>query len=164
MLIFDGGNQANDEILSPSALGARAGSELERRYQLNCANDKVMLGQLVGVSVFGLEEITTSPYSLIAMKAARYYGPHDIRVEQIDEPVAARGQVKIKVSHSKSKKDILISNDESSIIDCLVRSSLPLFEGNSVLGLNGIMIVGTEVRVYPEIEKTREMLTLDFDF
>jgi hypothetical protein len=105
MLIFDGGNQANDEILSPSALGARAGSELERRYQLNCANDKVMLGQLVGVSVFGLEEITTFPYSLIAtMKAARYYGPHDIRVEQIDEPVAAKGQVKIKVSHSRSRK------------------------------------------------------------
>jgi threonine dehydrogenase-like Zn-dependent dehydrogenase len=32
------------------------------------------------------------------MKAARYYGPKDIRVEQIPEPEAQQGQVKVKVS------------------------------------------------------------------
>ncbi|KNZ79279.1 (R,R)-butanediol dehydrogenase [Termitomyces sp. J132] len=31
------------------------------------------------------------------MKAARYYGPGDIRVEDIAEPVASNGQVKVKV-------------------------------------------------------------------
>lgn len=31
------------------------------------------------------------------MKAARFYGPGDIRVEQIEEPVAGKGQVKVKV-------------------------------------------------------------------
>ncbi|RDB17389.1 (R,R)-butanediol dehydrogenase [Hypsizygus marmoreus] len=32
------------------------------------------------------------------MKAARYYGPGDIRVEQIPEPVAGKGQVKVKIA------------------------------------------------------------------
>jgi hypothetical protein len=36
------------------------------------------------------------------MKAARYYGPGDIRVEDISEPVPTEGQVKVKV--------ILLSN------------------------------------------------------
>lgn len=31
------------------------------------------------------------------MKAARYYGPGDIRVEQVAEPTPKNGQVKIKV-------------------------------------------------------------------
>lgn len=31
------------------------------------------------------------------MKAARYYGPGDIRVEQVPEPQPKKGQVKIKV-------------------------------------------------------------------
>jgi threonine dehydrogenase-like Zn-dependent dehydrogenase len=31
------------------------------------------------------------------MKAARYYGPGDIRVEDIPEPVPTEGQVKVKV-------------------------------------------------------------------
>jgi threonine dehydrogenase-like Zn-dependent dehydrogenase len=30
------------------------------------------------------------------MKALRYYGKEDIRVEEIDEPVCKEGQVKIK--------------------------------------------------------------------
>jgi hypothetical protein len=34
------------------------------------------------------------------MKAVRYYGPQDVRVEHIAEPVAGNGQVKIKVSYS----------------------------------------------------------------
>jgi hypothetical protein len=33
------------------------------------------------------------------MKAVRYYGPQDVRVEHIAEPVAGNGQVKIKVSY-----------------------------------------------------------------
>ncbi|KAG5352462.1 hypothetical protein C0989_002172 [Termitomyces sp. Mn162] len=32
------------------------------------------------------------------MKAARYYGPGDIRVEDIAEPVASNGQVKVKIA------------------------------------------------------------------
>ena len=32
------------------------------------------------------------------MKAARYYGPKDIRVEEIDKPVPKTGQVLIKVT------------------------------------------------------------------
>jgi Alcohol dehydrogenase GroES-associated len=32
------------------------------------------------------------------MKAVRYHGPQDIRIENIEEPVAKDGQVKIKVS------------------------------------------------------------------
>ncbi|KAF5313340.1 hypothetical protein D9611_008667 [Ephemerocybe angulata] len=32
------------------------------------------------------------------MKAARYYGPGDIRVEDIDEPVVGPGQIKVKVA------------------------------------------------------------------
>ena len=31
------------------------------------------------------------------MKAARYYGPGDIRIEEIDKPVPKSGQVLIKV-------------------------------------------------------------------
>lgn len=31
------------------------------------------------------------------MKAARYYGPGDVRVEQVEEPVVKAGQIKIKV-------------------------------------------------------------------
>jgi hypothetical protein len=31
------------------------------------------------------------------MKAARLYGPGDIRVDQIEEPVPGKGQVKVKV-------------------------------------------------------------------
>lgn len=34
------------------------------------------------------------------MKAARYYGPGDIRVEQIPEPQPKDGQVKIKVRYA----------------------------------------------------------------
>jgi threonine dehydrogenase-like Zn-dependent dehydrogenase len=30
------------------------------------------------------------------MRAARYYGKEDIRVEEIEEPVCKRGQLKIK--------------------------------------------------------------------
>ncbi|KAF9461748.1 alcohol dehydrogenase GroES domain protein [Collybia nuda] len=32
------------------------------------------------------------------MKAARLYGPGDIRVEQVEEPVAGKGQVKVKIA------------------------------------------------------------------
>ncbi|KAG6852878.1 hypothetical protein C0991_008391 [Blastosporella zonata] len=32
------------------------------------------------------------------MKAARFYGPGDVRIEDIGEPVASKGQVKVKVS------------------------------------------------------------------
>jgi hypothetical protein len=31
------------------------------------------------------------------MKAGRYYGPGDVRVEDIPEPVPKEGQVKVKV-------------------------------------------------------------------
>ena len=31
------------------------------------------------------------------MRAARYYGPGDVRVEEIPEPETRKGQVKIKV-------------------------------------------------------------------
>lgn len=31
------------------------------------------------------------------MRAARYYGPGDMRIDEIPEPVAGEGQVKIKV-------------------------------------------------------------------
>jgi hypothetical protein len=33
------------------------------------------------------------------MKAARFYGPGDVRVEDIPEPVLREGQVKVKVSN-----------------------------------------------------------------
>lgn len=36
------------------------------------------------------------------MKAARYYGPGDIRVEQIEEPEAGEGQLKVKVRRSEA--------------------------------------------------------------
>jgi len=36
------------------------------------------------------------------MKAARYYGIKDIRIEQIPEPIPRDGQVKIKVKSSIS--------------------------------------------------------------
>lgn len=32
------------------------------------------------------------------MRAARYYGIEDIRVEEIDEPVCEEGQLKIKLA------------------------------------------------------------------
>jgi len=32
------------------------------------------------------------------MRAARFYGPGDIRVEDIPEPVPKEGQVKVKVA------------------------------------------------------------------
>jgi threonine dehydrogenase-like Zn-dependent dehydrogenase len=32
------------------------------------------------------------------MKAARFYGPGDVRVEDIPEPVPKHGQVKVKVN------------------------------------------------------------------
>jgi hypothetical protein len=33
------------------------------------------------------------------MRAARYYGPGDVRVENIQEPQPLKGQLKIKVYH-----------------------------------------------------------------
>lgn len=51
------------------------------------------------------------------MKAARYYGPGDLRVEDIPEPVPTDGQVKVKVTPFSN----LLTSIATQIVDCLVR-------------------------------------------
>ena len=45
--------------------------------------------------VFNLDPLL--PQSNLNMRAARYYGPQDIRIDEVPEPVPQPGQVKIKV-------------------------------------------------------------------
>jgi hypothetical protein len=43
------------------------------------------------------------------MRAARYYGIEDIRVEEIDEPVCEEGQLKIKLAFVVSAARCVLS-------------------------------------------------------
>ncbi len=60
------------------------------------------------------------------MKAIRYYGPKDLRLEDIPEPVVGPGQVKIKVSVQPSfERGAQFLNLKPIILDCLVRDTIP---------------------------------------
>jgi hypothetical protein len=52
------------------------------------------------------------------MKAARFYGPGDIRIEQIPEPEPQPGHVKVKVC--TVSRHILCFSHSSFCLDCLV--------------------------------------------
>ena len=54
------------------------------------------------------------------MKAARYYGPGNVQLDQVPEPEAKEGQVKIKVHHMithRSTMNMLMLTPDP---DCLV--------------------------------------------
>lgn len=55
------------------------------------------------------------------MKAARYYGPKDIRVEEIDKPVPTSKQVLIKVLELSSNYYTI----DLSVLGCLVSGPSP---------------------------------------
>ena len=55
------------------------------------------------------------PVSRFNMKAARYYGPGDVRVETIPEPELKPGQVKLKV------RDLCIKGTMSLTVDIIAR-------------------------------------------
>ncbi len=59
------------------------------------------------------------------MRAARYYGPGDVRVEDIPEPETRKGQVKIKVRTSRLVQTTTYStpNADGESLGCLVRES-----------------------------------------
>lgn len=54
------------------------------------------------------------------MKAVRYYGPHDIRVEHIAEPAAMDGQVKIKVRYVLPRPCPSLLPDEHRLLGTFV--------------------------------------------
>lgn len=59
----------------------------------------------------GLREPRSSPRvhpnSIYEMRAARYYGPGDIRIEDIPEPEIKPGQIKLKVNDTQLDRSIL---------------------------------------------------------
>jgi len=75
------------------------------------------------------------------MRAARFYGPGDIRVEDTPEPVPKEGQVKVKVATFLWKKIRFITS-VISCKDCLVCSRRP---PPSVFMDSNLRIVGMEV-------------------
>ena len=82
------------------------------------------------------------PHSVIyTMRAARFYGPGDIRVEDIPEPMPKEGQVKVKVTSLLWKKN-QIHCKCYLCKDCLVCSRRPL---SSVFMDSNLRLVGMEV-------------------
>lgn len=58
------------------------------------------------------------------MKAIRYHGPKDLRLEDIPEPVVGPGQVKVKVCGRLSFVYLVLCHNRV-ISDCLVSDASP---------------------------------------
>jgi len=87
---------------------------------------------------YHLSASQNQPYT---MRAARFYGPGDIRVEDIPEPMPKEGQVKVKVTSLLWKKN-QIHCKCYLCKDCLVCSRRPL---PSVFMDSNLRLVGMEV-------------------
>lgn len=55
------------------------------------------------------------------MRAARFYGPEDVRIDEVPEPKPKEGQVKIKVYLLAKLPSYLRHSDDLLAVDWLVR-------------------------------------------